>query len=270
MSQVKRSKFDIRDYKIKVGSVEFPETFELQKIPVKNQGLSPTCTAHAAASLVERHNLKETGKYELFSTEFIYGAQLNTLTEGMSIREACEILKDYGDPKYEDCPGNNKINKASKNVKDNFDELCKAAYPYRIKGYYRVKTPEEIKTALMTDGPVIFYFATKKHATTLSGVYTYDPNAKSNGLHAMLIVGWDEIGWICQNSWGVTCGKGGYFTLPYDYEICDAFGCIDMENDMSNYIVKKKTKIRTFFYKAINWFMNLVYNVIYNEEDEDA
>lgn len=263
MNQVKRSKFDIRDYRIKPQSVDFPEQYELPKIPVRNQGSSPTCTAHAAASLIERFNLKETGEYSLFSTEFIYGSQLDTAFDGMSVREAVKILKDYGDPKLEDCPGNHKIEEASKHVQKNFEEYVSLAYPYRIEKYYRVKTSDEIKTAILSGSPVIFYFFTKEGAKIRKGVYTYS-NDTNHGAHCMLIVGWNTIGWICQNSWGPDSGIDGYFTLPYSFEINDAFGAVDMVNDTSiNIVVKKKSAIRTLLYKIINLIMNLIYNIKY-------
>jgi len=36
------------------------------------------------------------------------------------------------------------------------------------------------------------------------------------GGHAFLIAGYDDVGFLVQNSWGTTWGRNGYATLPYD------------------------------------------------------
>ena len=40
--------------------------------------------------------------------------------------------------------------------------------------------------------------------------------AKSLGGHAFAIVGYNEVGFLVQNSWGPDWGNGGFATLPYD------------------------------------------------------
>ena len=47
------SPFDIRDYKIATTIQEFPETFILPEVTVKNQGSTGSCVAHACSSVVE-------------------------------------------------------------------------------------------------------------------------------------------------------------------------------------------------------------------------
>ena len=41
-------------------------------------------------------------------------------------------------------------------------------------------------------------------------------NARARGGHAFAIVGYNQIGFLIQNSWGSEWGKGGYATLPYE------------------------------------------------------
>jgi hypothetical protein len=41
-------------------------------------------------------------------------------------------------------------------------------------------------------------------------------NPKALGGHAFALVGYDEIGFLVQNSWGTGWGKGGFATLPYE------------------------------------------------------
>ena len=41
-------------------------------------------------------------------------------------------------------------------------------------------------------------------------------NPEALGGHAFAIVGYNEVGFLVQNSWGTSWGKGGYATLPYE------------------------------------------------------
>jgi len=41
-------------------------------------------------------------------------------------------------------------------------------------------------------------------------------NPEATGGHAFALVGYNEVGFLVQNSWGTSWGKGGYATLPYE------------------------------------------------------
>jgi hypothetical protein len=41
-------------------------------------------------------------------------------------------------------------------------------------------------------------------------------NAEALGGHAFALVGYNEVGFLVQNSWGTSWGRGGYATLPYE------------------------------------------------------
>jgi hypothetical protein len=43
-----------------------------------------------------------------------------------------------------------------------------------------------------------------------------DVNSRALGGHAYALVGYNDIGFLVQNSWGTKWGKGGFATLPYD------------------------------------------------------
>jgi pimeloyl-ACP methyl ester carboxylesterase len=43
------------------------------------------------------------------------------------------------------------------------------------------------------------------------------------GGHAFALVGYNEVGFLVQNSWGTTWGKGGYATLPYEEWLASAY-----------------------------------------------
>ena len=259
---VVESSYDARDYKIKADS-EFPEEFELPyKVSVKNQGSKPTCVAHAVSSLIEYHNLIETGKYRKFSTEFIYGTRDigYYIGDGMVIRDALKTVQKYGDCYYADCPGNHDTADAMNNVNEKVEEYRDLAYPHRIGSYYRVKTPEEMKTALMTHGPVVISMTCKDNAYIADDIYCYPQDAENSGRHCVLVVGWNENGWIIQNSWGALYAGDGYFTLPFDFKINEAWGTTDQKDDCSLLKRKVRNKFMNKVYEIINRIINWFYN----------
>ena len=259
---VVESSYDARDYKIKADS-EFPETFELPyKVSVKNQGSKPTCVAHAVSSLIEYHNLIETGKYRKFSTEFVYGTRDigYYIGDGMVIRDALKTIKKYGDCYYADCPGNHDTADAMKNINEKVEEYRDLAYPHRIGSYYRVRTQEEIKTALMNHGPVVISMTCKDNAYIADDIYCYPQDAENSGRHCVLVVGWNKNGWIIQNSWGALYAGDGYFTLPFDFKINEAWGTTDQKDDCSLLKRKVRNKFMNKVYKIINRIINWFYN----------
>ena len=259
---VVESSYDARDYKIKADS-EFPKEFELPyKVSVKNQGSKPTCVAHAVSSLVEYYNLVETKKYRKFSTNFIYGTRDigYYIGDGMVIRDALKTIQKYGDCYYADCPGNHDTADAMNNVNEKMEEYRDLAYPHRIGSYYRVKTPEEIKTALMNHGPVVISMTCKDNAYIADDIYCYPQDAENSGRHCVLVVGWNENGWIIQNSWGALYAGDGYFTLPFDFKINEAWGTTDQKDDCSLLKRKVRNKFMNKVYEIINRIINWFYN----------
>ena len=258
---VLESPVDVRDYTI-AASEYLPDKFACSPLPpVKSQGSKPTCVAHAASSLVESHSQRQHGEYVEFSTDFIYGTRDvgQYVGDGMYIRNALANLKNYGDCYHVDCPTNSDIQEAMAIVNDRLDELRALAYPHRISSYYRCNTPEQIKTALINHGPVLISMNTYNGATIKNDTYTCD-TSKDYGRHCVLLYGWDERGWLIQNSWGKYYAGDGRFVLPFDFKINEAWGVTD---DIADPIVikKRKTPIRNFFYKLYNALANFFINL---------
>lgn len=262
--QAIRSKFDIRDYVIKACSKEeLPEAYSCPiKVPVKNQGSKPTCVAHAAASLIEYHNkLQHDNKYRAFSTEFIYGTRDigYAVGDGMMIRNALTTLKKYGTPYKTDCPGNNDVKEAMEHINSKKDMYRELAYPHRLSTYYRCYSNDDIKTALVKHGPVLVSMNTYSDSKIVNDVYTYDPKADF-GRHCVMIYGYDNRGWLIQNSWGTSWAGDGRFVMPYSFKFNEAWGCTD--TIISDEIKVKKTNAFTnFIYKIynkiVNWYLDL-------------
>lgn len=259
------SPFDIRDYRVAATAAEFPDTFVLPEVSVKNQGSTGSCVAHACSSVVEFHNKRQEGTDTVFSTEFIYGYRPADyyVGEGMYIRNALKTLREVGDCPLSDLKGNNKCPEAMENVEANLEELKNKAYPHRISTYAKVSTDEEIKNALMNFGYVVISMPWYKKYKLTDGVYSHSSDEYS-GYHCMLIYGWDERGWLVQNSWGSLWGKKGRFVMPFGFKWREAWAVTDNiigEGDIirptDNWFIKTFGKLIN---KVVNFFRKIFKN----------
>ena len=253
-------KIDLRDYKLaKTGEVILPTSFELSHTKIKNQGNVSSCVAHATSSILEYYAHPD---YKL-STNFIYGIQNKECGhdgKGMYLRDACAIAKKLGDPEEYYCKGNDEVPKvwkiAEKVIED--DVAMTDAFLFRIESYVSLKSVEEIKQFIFDYGPVLasikWYnnFKPDKH-----GILTGNQDG-DYGYHAIMIYGWNEEGFLCQNSWGTLWGNKGTFILPYSIEVREAFGLVD-DPTQGNVIKPKRNFILDLVYKVLNYLINLLH-----------
>lgn len=256
---------DIRDYKLQAAAIipqNLPKTFKLNMGNIKNQGSQPTCVAHVLASLVEFYNLRDTGYNYNFSTDFIYGCRLDTdyFGEGMYLRDGLKVLQKYGDVWNIQLPGNSNVSVAMEKVKTNFETLIPLAEPNRISTYYKIQTPNEIKYALINDGPVPASMRWFKDAKIDSkGVYNYS-SKEIQDHHAVLIIGWTEDSLIIQNSWGRLWGDHGLFYIPFS-KIEEVFREFYGVTDDINKIIQPQV-ITIKLSPIINIVLNLINKIV--------
>lgn len=251
-----KSPYDVRDYTIETDT-EFPETFSLETVPVKNQWTKPTCTAHALSSVCEYHHKRQHRWYTRFSTEFLYGLRENGyyIGDGMRIRDGLNTLLKYGNVFESDCEGNNDYADAMKHVSKDIDKLKELAHPHRISAYFKITGTDELKTALIKYGPVIVSMNTYNDSKLVNDIYTYD-TSKDHGVHCIFIYGWNERGWLVQNSWGRFYGWDGRFVIPFDFKFNEIWGITD---DIADGVVRpKRNKWIDIIYKIINKIVNLL------------
>jgi C1A family cysteine protease len=107
----------------------------------------------------------------------------------------------------------------------------------------------------MKYGPVLTSMNTYKGAKLVDDIYTWDA-AADYGRHCVLIVGWDERGWLIQNSWGTSYGGDGRFVIPYNYKLNESWGVTDDIQDDTD--IKKPNAfikfISTIYNKIVNFF----------------
>ena len=199
-------RIDVRDYKFKktpFRSANYPSHFECPiQTEIKDQGSVGSCVAMATAEILEYH-YPETK----MSTNFIYGIHYKLYGSrgpGMWLRTRCKVVTKYGDPLYEFCKGNTEVEKVYEIAEKAFcdSEAMVNAKEHKISKYVRVVTTSDIKYSLMEYGPIMgaimWYDENKfnKQTNILEKGKTLD------GGHAIVVRGWTEDGWICQNSWG--------------------------------------------------------------------
>ena len=251
-------KVDVRDYKIAAAGAEYPKVWQVDFLPsVKNQKSVGSCVAHATSSILEYFNQQETGEYKKLSTDFIYGMQgvkLNRAKPGMYLRDACKIVKEYGDCLKDTISTNTEQPKCTDMLNEVLNEdIYKEAKIYQVLSYASCKTEKEIKHALINYGPVLasmrWYDKNKVNGEIIEMDKTSD-----YGSHAIMIYGWNEKGWLCQNSWGKTWNNDGRFIIPYEDKLNEAWSFVDATN--TDIKKPKRNNWLDIGYKIINMVIN--------------
>ena len=83
-------------------------------------------------------------------------------------------------------------------------------------------------------------------------------NVISNGNknHGIMVYGWNEIGWLCQNSWGTAWGNKGHFIVPFDNNFRECWSFIDLINE--NVKIPKTNCVLNIIYKIYNLIINTI------------
>lgn len=170
-------------------------------------------------------------------------------------REALNTLLKKGAVKNEDFNVNVEMQEAKTKVEDKLCTLEEKAEKHKILSYARLNSITEIKTWLFTNKtPVPIAIATDNLTLDSNNVIQVPKIYPKSG-HAMLIIGYNEVGFIVQNSWGTDWGNNGIATLPYDYEIKEAWA-VTLENYAGISDIKKPSMmiVRKILMVIINWF----------------
>lgn len=261
-SGVMTSEFDIRDYRIKAGVIN-ETSFELRDLPpVKNQHSINSCAAHASCSILEWFNSKENNEYRRLSTNFIYGMQgvaFHKMSSGMRLRDVCKITQRYGDCLYKTVPLNTEMPGCYDRLIEKLnDDVYNEALAYRIKFYARCTTKNAIKHALMTYSPILMSIKWHQdYEINDDDIIEFDTTSK-RGNHAIMVYGFNEKGWLCQNSWGSGWGNNGRFVLPYKHGFREAWSFVDANND--DIYKPYRNGLFDVVYKMINCVINLFVN----------
>jgi C1A family cysteine protease len=206
------SKFDHRDYLFELMDETLPKRVprkidlrdKLNKI--RDQKDTSTCVAQTLAAMKEYQEKVELNRKLRFSPRFIYSYRMfRSKDMGMSIREGLHTMLKRGVALEKDFPW--KLPMEAHPT----EEVEAKALPYRIKSYAQVKTKEGLKKALAFIGPVASAMKIRSYGSQ------FWRGELDKGLHAILIVGYDDRkrAFLVRNSWGEYWGMDGYTWLPY-------------------------------------------------------
>lgn len=225
---------DKRDYRFKskiVSAPIFPEKWEIVLSEVKDQGIVNSCVAHSLATFLEKFNK------EKMSVGWIYGYRPfgYNQDQGMYPREALKTLQKVGDVPYQYFDHNKEMTEIKKLVDNKLSLLSELASNYKIESYARIYTEEEIKKCLLQSTPVPISIPVYNDLDYDLNYIIKEPEGELQGYHMIIICGYNQYGYIIQNSWGKYWGDKGQAILPFDYPIDSAWAISTKENTIDTY-----------------------------------
>jgi C1A family cysteine protease len=210
--------------------------------PVENQGTIGSCTANAAAALVEYFQMASYGKFLDVSRLFLYyGARYLggyfPGDNGAEIRNVIGALAVFGGPPEMFWPYDEaQVDEVPPNPCFAFGQSFQAMQYYRLDpaGIKTNKLLYDIRLHLSNQIPVIFGFTcySSMDQPVKEGEIPYPAaNERVVGGHAVVIAGYDNNkviinpfnksktsgALLIRNSWGTDWGVRGYGWLPYEY-----------------------------------------------------
>lgn len=174
---------------------------------VWDQGEDGPCSSFAVAAI---KMWQEKMNYELdeeLSQYFIYNIRPDKSIKGINPRVTMRLLQSWGIPRkkiYNNKPISD-INKLSKEILDD-------ARNHRILGYATVNTIDGLKGALIKNGPAYIAMPVYHDGATF---WKGSRGDKMLGGHALVVVGYNNTGFIIRNSWGSDWNGDGHTIYPY-------------------------------------------------------
>lgn len=208
--------------------VSLPLSVDLRPTPaILDQGQAGTCVLNASAiaymDLMLRENLFVDVPSRLFMRWITAEYEGDEMKDaGVCIRDAIKMFAKYGACSEYEWPYD--LTKIF--VKPTIDCYYNAKKEKALE-YRRVVGENDLKACLAEGYGVIIgipldeYFEGDEMAQTGKG-RMFDPTHAKGG-HGVYLCGYNEDGWIIQNSWGTDWGMNGYFTLPYGYPFDDCW-----------------------------------------------
>ena len=229
-----RAPEDRRDFVLRVTRrLYLPEAVDYTNdmTPVEDQGSEGSCVGFACGAMKEWQEQKDWNRYIDLSSRYIYekARKIDTYPDdrdGTDIRSAMKILLNHGVCTEECWPY------VQRNAGQPCGDAESEAAKYKIKTYTAIQGIQEMKAALVDNGPFVIgvvVFDSWLHLSvdqtgeipmpTQEEIERYreDPDAFPG--HAICIVGYDDQkqNFKFKNSWGTNWGANGYGSIPYDY-----------------------------------------------------
>ena len=222
-------KYDPRDFRY--DAVRAPRTFlppsaDLRPLmsPVEDQGQTNTCVANAIVGALEYLEKKNKISFVDYSRLFLYyNGEVMQGTPGqdagLAIRTGIQSVVKYGTCYEQEWPFD-PLTIGTKPSKQCYTD----AAVHKVLSYARVNTMIDMKSCIANGYPFVIgmqvYESMESDEVAKTGVVEMPKVGEQLlGGHGVLVVGYSDATstWTVRNSWGVSWGMSGYFTLPYAY-----------------------------------------------------
>ena len=194
--------------------------------PVYDQGQLGSCTGNAIAGAIQFDRMKQKLTPDFVPSRlFIYYNERDmegtvNSDSGAQIRDGIKSVADLGD-----CPEKQWPYEIERFADRPTPACFKSALKYKAVAYQRlVQNLNQMKGCLASGFPFVFGFSVYESFESEEVAKTGDvpmPAAGEQllGGHAVMAVGYDDSHqwFLVRNSWGLTWGLSGYFTMPYGY-----------------------------------------------------
>lgn len=207
---VKPSPQDGRDYKASTIYSDFipPKTVDYrpQMTIVRDQGSQGSCAAMAGAAMKEWQERLDFNYTDYMSPQFIYNLREDVGTDGMYMRDLMKILQKAGVVPESIFPYGNKDRPGL--------TITSLGEKFRVQRYASIDTVADLKKALVTNGPCVIAVPVYNYGPTM---WFKEKGDVFLGGHAMLVVGYDQNGFIIRNSWGKGWQEFGHCYFPLNH-----------------------------------------------------
>ena len=188
--------------------------------PVRNQGQEGACTGFGLATMIDTVTLTREAR-DMVSSRMLYeAAQKYDEWPGENYQGSSNRGAVKGWQKHGVCLEHEWPYRAGDDGWTLTEARQQSAYLRPCGAYYRVdaKNRHAMVAAIAETRAVFVSGAVHEgwERTDAQGVVPFNPQFKVLGGHAWTVVGYCPFGYIGQNSWGASFGKGGFFVLTYD------------------------------------------------------
>lgn len=214
-----------------IAQLKQPDSVDIRpqlNLTIENQGSLGACTCEATTSAMEA-TLHKEGQDVQLSELWLYdksrwyeGTPLSE-DSGCEIRDVVQVAALFGCPLKTSWPFDPTIPSTEPP-----ESLETEAAKHRVLFYYACESDRATRASLLQGFPVIAGFNVPAHMMSdevaqTGLVHHMTDNEGYVGGHAILIVGYDnkkmigpdQGGWLCANSWGTGWGLSGFFWLSF-------------------------------------------------------
>ena len=238
--------FDARDLEYRPRLQVLPNRLDQRAGQVVFDQSGQSCTGHAVAALIDtvrsdppdparspRHGPPRVAKepvspYMLYAMARKYDEYPGTADVGSSLRGALKGWYHHGVCLRSLWPSL----RATRDLND--PEFMATCFEIPLGAYYRVSTRriDDMQSAITELNAIAVSAAihagwsepqVQDEGDPNKEMWVIQPSSDTLGGHAFLIAGYNEVGFLVQNSWGRRWGKRGYATLPYEDWLDNAY-----------------------------------------------